>query len=489
MHEILTVDEMYAADQAAKDAGIDPYDLMEAAGRGVAEAVLRLMPAQPAAVLCGPGNNGGDGFVAARRLKAAGREATVFLLGERDALEGEAARAAAAWDGDVRALTEKSLDGAGLAVDALFGAGLSRALEGAPAGLARTAAERRLPVVAVDVPSGLAGDLGAPKDGGPSFAAALTVTFFRKKPAHVLFPGAQLCGDVVLHDIGVPASVLGGIKPRALENAPALWREALPRPAAQTHKHARGRLAVVSGGAFATGAARLAARAGQRAGAGFVTLFGDAEATRVNAAHETSIVLQAVERGAAMRAPIDAFEPAAVVVGPGAGVDDATRDLVLGLLGSSRPAVIDADALSAFESDPGALFGALGPSSVLTPHAGEFARLFPDEAAAASSKIDKARAAAARSGATVLFKGPDTVIARPDGAIVVNTMSSPFLASAGSGDVLAGLIGGLLAQGMEPFAAACAAAWIQGRAGRGVGAGLVAEDLVGALPPILRALL
>lgn len=489
MHEVLTVKEMYAADKAANESGIETYDLMEAAGRGVADAVIRLMPAAPVAVLCGPGNNGGDGFVAARRLRELGRNVTVCLLGDVDALEGDAARAAKEWDGPVSPLGEDSLDGAGVVIDALFGAGLSRPLEGAPAALADTAASRQIPVVAVDVPSGLDGDRACPKGDGPAFRAALTITFFRKKPAHVLMPGAAYCGEIIVHDIGIPASVLPAINPAARENTPDFWKDGVPKPDAMGHKHSRGRLAVISGGEFMTGAARLSARAGQRVGAGFVTLYGDEAATRINAAHETSIVLKAAARGDAMVQAVKEFHPAATIIGPGAGRDDRTKDMVLGLLEAGSPVVLDADALSIFEDDEEVFYKALHDKAVLTPHDGEFARVFPKEAGAKASKIEKARSAAKRSGAVVLCKGPDTVIARPDGLVLVNTVSSPFLASAGTGDVLSGMIGGLLAQGVEPFAAACMGAWIHGRAGQGIGPGLIAEDLIRATPRLMQAML
>lgn len=489
MHEVLTVQQIYAADKAASDSGIDTYDLMEAAGRGVAEAVIRLMPARPVSVLCGPGNNGGDGFVAARHLRAMGREVRLFLLGGSDTLKGDAARAFKAWDDEVLSLSEDALDDAGIVIDALFGAGLSRPLDDVPAALAQIAAERKIPVVAVDVPSGLDGDRAASKDDGPVFKAAVTVTFFRKKPAHVLLPGAALCGEVIVHDIGIPASVLAGINPASRENTPDFWRESLPRPDMNAHKHSRGRLAVISGDAFMTGAARLSARAGQRMGAGFVTLFGDEGATRINAAHETSIVLNCAERGAEMLDAVKQYEPAATIIGPGAAPDGETRAMTLGLVETGAPVLIDAGALSAFKGETRAFYEALHDKAVLTPHGGEFERAFPKEAKSGASKIVRARSAAKRSGAVVLIKGPDTVIARPDGLVVINTMSSPFLASAGTGDVLSGMIGGLLAQGMDPFAAACAGAWLHGRTGQGIGPGLIAEDLINALPKVMRAML
>lgn len=486
MNEILTVEQSYAADKAAEKAGIASYDLMEAAGKAAADAALRLMPARPVVVLCGLGNNGGDGFVAARRLKEMGRPVQVFLLGERDALKGDAAEAAKRWGGEVGTLTDESVSEAGVVIDALFGAGLSRPLDGVPAALAAATKQNGAPVLSIDVPSGIDGDSGKPKDGGEFFDAAVTVTFFRKKPAHVLYPGSAISGQVVVADIGIPGAVLNEIQPKLRENGPPLWAHGLPRPPLDAHKHSRGRLAVVSGNALATGAARLAARAGQRAGAGFTTLFGDEAATRINAAHETSIVVKAAAPGEATADAIRVFGAHAAVAGPGAGVNEQTRALVSSLLEEELSLVLDADVLTAFADDRDRFFSKLSGRCVLTPHEGEFARLFPDLAENGATKIVRAATAAGISGAVVLLKGPDTVIAAPDGRVVVNTVSSPYLASAGTGDVLAGIIGGLAAQHMDVFMAAAAGTWLHGRAAQALGIGLIAEDLIDAVPRLLR---
>ncbi len=486
MNEILTVEQSYAADKAAEKAGVASYELMEAAGKAVADAALRLMPAKPTAVLCGPGNNGGDGFVAARRLKEMGRPVRVFLLGEAGALKDDAAEAAKRWGGEIEPLTESSADEADVVIDALFGSGLSRPLEGDPASLAARTKKNDVPVLSIDAPSGVEGDSGKPKGGGEYFDAAVTVTFFRKKPAHVLYPGAAISGQVVVADIGIPAGVLNEIQPAVRENGPPLWAGELPRPSRDAHKHSRGRLAVVSGGEFATGAARLSARAGQRAGAGFTTLFGDEAATRINAAHETSIVLQQAEPGEGTADAIRNFGPHAAVIGPGAGVNDKTRALVSSLLEEELSLVLDADALTVFSGHRELFYNKLSERCVLTPHEGEFARIFPDLAENGVSKIDRAAKAAEISGTVVLLKGPDTVIAAPDGRVIVNTVSSPYLASAGTGDVLAGIIGGLAAQHMDVFMAAAAGAWLHGRAAQALGAGLIAEDLIDAVPRLLR---
>ncbi len=474
---------------------------MQAVGAALASAAQDCDAPDPVAVLCGPGANGGDGFAAAEHLRKAGRTVFVHALAQAESasrLAGDAARAAAEWGGPVMPLSAESLSGAGLVIDALFGAGLSRPLEGAAVALADASHRLNVPVIAADLPSGLHGDLGAPLAGGPCFRADVTVTFFRKKPAHVLLPGWALCGEVIVADIGIPDSLLARLGVEMWENGPALWRAAYPWPALETNKHRRGRLAVLCGPRQETGAARLAVAGGRRAGAGFTTLFGEADALDIAATHETGAVLRAAGRGAETAQAIREFGARAAVLGPGARRDAPTRALVLDLLAEGPALVLDADALSVFADAPEALLSALRPDCVLTPHEGEFARLFPDlalaESPAARSKIDRARAAAARAGCTVLLKGADTVIAGPplgaeNGRAVVNTEGAPWLASAGTGDVLAGIIGGLMAQGMAAFDAACAGAWLHGRAGRMFGPGLIAEDLPDTLPAVLRELL
>ncbi len=492
MNQILSIGQSAQADALAQRFGVETFSLMKAAGAAVADAAQICAPAGAAFVLCGPGNNGGDGYVAAAGLRAAGRPVRVFSLGPVEALSGDAARAAALWNAPVEPLSAADLTQAGVVIDALFGAGLTRPLEGEAARLAEQSHAISAPVIAADVPSGLHGDLGRPLGRPPGqagcFAARATVTFFRKKPAHVLEPGRTLCGDIVLADIGIPDSVLPELDVRAWENTPELWAADFPWPERGTHKHRRGRLAVVCGPALATGAARLSVAGGRRVGAGFTTLFGTEDALRIAAAHETGAVLKPAARGAATAEAIRAFGAHAAIVGPAAGADAETRVLALDLLGEGPALVLDADALTVFADAPEALFAALRADCVLTPHEGEFLRLFPDLDDDSGSKLDRARAAAARAGCTVLLKGPDTVIAAPDGRAAVTTETTPFLASAGTGDVLAGIIGGLMAQHMPAFAAACAGAWLHGRAGRLIGPGLIAEDIPDALPEILSGL-
>ena len=480
---LLTPAEMGAADRAAIAAGVTGAALMEAAGRAVADAAMRRWSRRPVAVLCGPGNNGGDGFVAARHLAAAGWPVRLGLLGERAALRGDAAHHAALWPGAVEPLSPALLDGAALAIDAIFGAGLARPVDGVARAVIETLAARRIPTLAVDVPSGLDGATGAVL--GAAAPADVTVTFFRKKPGHLLLPGRKICGTLFLAPIGTPDSVLDALSPATFENGPPLWLEAYPWPDAESHKYRRGH-ALVRGGAVMTGAARLAARAAGRMGAGLVTLAAPESAWPVYAAALTSVIVRPVSGERGFAALLDDPRRNAILIGPGAGTNDSVRHDALAALAAARGLVLDADALTIFADAPDALFGAIRGPTALTPHEGEFARLFGP--AAGRNKLARAREAAARSGAVVLLKGADTVIASPDGRAAINANAPPELATGGSGDVLAGMILGLLAQGVDPFRAAAAAAWLHGEAARAFGPGLVADDLPEMLPRVLRRL-
>jgi len=511
-HELLTAAEMARADGLAMAKGVAGRVLMENAGRAVADAAAELPPAAGAAiaVVCGPGNNGGDGFVAARLLRTLGYRVRLGLLGGRDALKGDAAEMAALWGEPVEPLTAATIADADLVIDALFGAGLSRPLEGAAAQVAAAINAAGKPVVAVDVPSGLDGSTG---NAGPVVVQATrTVTFFRLKPGHLLLPGRSLCGEVRLADIGIPADVLDEIAPRTFANGPALWMARFPRLRLDVHKYRRGHAVVVSGPAESTGAARLGARGALRIGAGLVTIAGSAAATAVNATHMTAIMIKAVAGDGGLAEFLADQRRNAVLLGPGAGVGAATAGTVLAALAAPAAVVLDADALTSFAdgtdepsvraagmgfvlrgADPGptaqrlyeAIKGREGPV-VVTPHEGEFKRLFGETAA---SKLARARSAAAVSGAVVILKGPDTVIAAPDGRAAINDNAPAWLATAGSGDVLAGFVTGLLAQRMPAWEAACAAVWLHGQCATLFGPGLIAEDLPEALPQVLRTLL
>lgn len=478
--EIITVEQMRAIDAASAAVGVATRTLMENAGRAVAEAIVARYTPRPTAVLCGPGANGGDGWVAARCLRALGWPVWVETLVSREQLRGDAGDAASAWDGEVYPMGEDS-PMADLFVDALFGAGLSRPLEGDAARLARFSERFPERVVAVDVPSGLIGDTGQPL-GDSCFHAALTVTFVRKKPAHVLMPGRALCGEVVVADIGAPEAVVSAQNCALWENDPSLWT--LPWPSADAHKHERGHVMVASGGKARTGAARLAARAALRAGAGLVTVLSPPDALAENAAQLTAIMLRESADEAAYAEAARTAQ--ALVIGPAFGASVAHYKRLLAAIDTNprAPLVIDADAITLLAP----LTHGLKESDVLTPHVGEFRRAFPGIWSASGDRINAARAAAAYARCIVLVKGPDTVTAAPDGRAIVNSTGTPFLATAGAGDVLAGVIAGLIGQGMASFEAAAAGAWLHGKAAETMGPGLIAEDLTELFPNFLNHL-
>jgi ADP-dependent NAD(P)H-hydrate dehydratase / NAD(P)H-hydrate epimerase len=479
---LLTPQQMARADRLTISGSTSGDTLMESAGLAVADVVSRSFAPCPVAVLCGPGNNGGDGFVAARILAKRGWPVRLALLGDRVALQGDAAVAAARWRGPIEPLAAGVLDGAGLVLDAIFGAGLARPVEGAARAVIEALDTHLAPVVAIDVPSGIDGATGEVLGAAPH--AAVTVTFFRKKPGHLLLPGRTHCGRTVLAQIGIAEAVLDDIASETVENDPLWWSCDLPRPRLDGHKYTRGH-ALVVGGAMMTGAARLSARAAARIGAGLVTVAAPAAVFPVYAAALTGIIVQPIGASDDLRGLLADHRRNAVLIGPGAGVGDETREHALAILVAEKRAVLDADALTCFASDPKLLWTAIRSPVVLTPHEGEFARLF----AVRGSKLERARQAARESNAVILLKGADTVIAAPDGKAAINANAPPDLATAGSGDVLAGIVLGLLAQDMEPFAAAAAAVWLHGAAASRIGAGLVAEDLVDALVPAKRELL
>jgi ADP-dependent NAD(P)H-hydrate dehydratase / NAD(P)H-hydrate epimerase len=481
---LLTCAEMARADAAAIAAGVPGIDLMEAAGRAVADAVTAHHARQPVVALCGPGNNGGDGFVAARHLLARRWPVRLGLLGERGALKGDAAWAAGPWAGEVAPLSLALLDDRPLVIDALFGAGLTRPIEGIAGQLIDRINGEALTTVAVDVPSGLHGDSGEIMGRAPM--ATRTVTFFRAKPGHYSLEGLRRCGVLEVADIGITPGVLREIAPHLWLNAPVLWRQHLQRADRGDHKYARGHATILAG-EIATGAARLAALGARRAGAGLVTIATPPAALAVYQSAEPGNLVTVCEDGTAFGRLLEDERRNAILVGPGSGVGERTRTAALAALATRRAVVLDADAITVFGSAPAELFAAIQGPALLTPHEGEFRRLFPD-LTPTSAKVERARQAARRSGATVLLKGPDTVIASPDGRAVINVHASPGLATAGAGDVLAGIALGLMARGLSPFAAAAAAAWLHGDCALRFGRpGLIAEDLVGQIPDALEA--
>lgn len=493
---LLDVEAMRRVDAAAIAGGTPGSVLMERAGAAVAERARLLIGAGGRIlVLCGPGNNGGDGFVAARLLAEAGFAVDLVALGPIAALTGDAALAASGWTGPVGTLADLGeLGDYALAIDALFGAGLSRDLAPDVASLAARLAACGTTVLAVDVPSGVDGDTGAVR--GAAFRATETVTFVALKPGHLLQPGRALCGALHLADIGTgDAALAAGLADASLlwRNDPALWSDRFPRLDAASHKYTRGHALVLSGPATKTGAARMAARAALRVGAGLVTLVSPTGALAENAAHCTAIMLRACDSADDLDDLLVDERLNVLLAGPGLGVGSGTRDLLAVAAAAGRALVLDADALTSFKGQARLLAAHLSDGyarAVLTPHEGEFARLFEgtDAVDPEAGKLERARRAAALAGAVVVLKGADTVIVAPDGRAAINDHGTPYLGTAGSGDVLAGLIAGLLAQGMEPFEAGCAAVWLHGDAGLRYGPGLIAEDLPELMPQVLRAL-
>lgn len=479
---LLRVSQMARADADTITGGTPGIDLMERAGAAVAERAAGLFPGQPVAVLCGPGNNGGDGFVAARLLADNGADVRLYLLGDRDTVAGDAALAADRWQGGTECLDagfERS--NAGI-IDALFGAGLSRPLEGIAADIAQILNDGDADVLAVDIPSGILGDTGEVL--GAAIQARETVTFCRPKPGHFLIPGRALCGRIHVADIGIPDTVVNSQNPDTWVNSADLWWPSFPHPGPGDHKYTRGHVVIWGAGAM-PGAARMAADGARRAGAGIVTIATLSENLGLFRLGAPGVLVKdASDVDVYADYYLKGDKNQVLLLGPGNGTGPDTRARVLAALDTGKPVVLDADALSVFAGDPAALISALHENCILTPHEGEFGRVF----AGGGDKLTRVRRAAEQSGAVVVLKGFDTVIAAPDGRAVINANGSPHLASAGTGDVLAGMTAGLLAQGMVPFLAASAAVWLHSAAAHEVGHGLIAEDIPALLPPIVKAL-
>jgi ADP-dependent NAD(P)H-hydrate dehydratase / NAD(P)H-hydrate epimerase len=477
---LLKVAQMEQADRLTIAAGTPGSTLMLRAGEAVAREIECRFSPRPVTILCGPGNNGGDGFVVAHELAESGWPVRVALYGKVQELRGDARFHAQRWTGDVEPLTPKAVEGAALVVDALFGSGFNRTLDSQVIDTLAFATQGRIPIIAVDLPSGVLGDSGETRGAA---RALCSITFARKKPGHVLLPGRNLCGEVVIADIGIPAAVLDALPIDTWENDAALWLGKLPRLNPSDNKYGRGH-ALLYGGYPVTGAARMAARAAARIGAGLTTVAVPEQALAIYASALTSIMVQPlIEPGDFQRLLSDA-RYTAFLIGPGAGVNETTRARALDLLQTTKPVLLDADAISVFAPQADALFQAIRGPCVITPHEGEFKRIFD----AAGDKLWRARAAAKRSGAIIVLKGSDTVIAAPDGRAIINSNAPPTLATAGSGDVLGGLILGLLAQGMDAFFAAAAGVWMHGAAAAEFGPGLLAEDLPDLIPAVLRRL-
>jgi len=492
MDELLTTAEMAEADRLAIAGGVPGITLMKNAGRAVADVACRAVECRRVVIVAGPGNNGGDGFVAARYLAARGYIVRVCFVGERTRLKGDAALAAEQWTGPVEEASPAKLAGCDLIIDALFGAGLDRDVDGLARTMIGAMNGEGVPIIAVDLPSGINGTSGAVM--GAAVNATRTVTFFRRKTGHLLLPGRLHCGPVEVSDIGISDNVLGTIKPQTFANGPQLWSASFPQPGLQGHKYTRGHTVVVSGGPSSTGAARLAARGALRAGAGLVTIASPREALAINAAASLAVMVRPVDGAAELRSFLADKRRNAIVLGPGGGVGAAMQEQVLAALASQAAVVLDADALTSFADAPRKLASEIGKRPgqdvVLTPHEGEFSRIFNNISKKTNfnSKLEKTRLAADLCGAVVVHKGADTVVAAPGGRAAIANNGPPSLATAGSGDVLAGIVAGLMAQGMQAFDAASAAVWLHGEAAAEFGAGLIAEDLPEMLPSVYRRL-
>lgn len=490
MLELLTADEMRRAEQITIDGGTPSLTLMENAGRAVAEEVVRRFPrGSKVAVCCGRGNNGGDGFVCARILRERGFQVRLGLLGAPEDLKEEPKEMARRWDETIEPLNTSMLEGTDIIIDGIMGAGLKGPVNGEIADIIQSVNEKKTPVIAIDMPTGIEMTHGSVQ--GIAFEAVSTVTFFRKKTGQVQLPGKTHCGDVRISDIGISSKVLADIVPQTFLNEPDFWLRYYPRLHKEGHKYDRGHAVVVSGPMERTGASRLSAMAALRTGAGLVSLATSKSAFYVNAAQLTTIMLSVFD-GAGSLGDLLASDPRqnAVLIGPGAGLSQQTCENVAAVLSSEATAVIDAEGLTAFEQNPQDLFGLIqnrNAPTIITPHKGEFDRIFP-ELGNAESKLEQTKRAAEISGSVVIFKGPITIIAAPDGLSAIMEDAPPWLATAGTGDVLAGMITGLCAQGMSPFDAAAAAVWMHAELARTFGPGLISEDMPALLPPLLQRL-
>jgi len=483
-YRLLTQADAAALDRATIALGTEGLVLMERAGAAVAVALAERYQPQPCMILCGMGNNGGDGFIVAELLRRAGWPVFCTLIGDETALQGDALRARALYQDSLVLWSPALLTNTEILVDALFGIGLNRSLSPDYVDVIKAVNERAIPVIAIDMPSGVQADTGAIMEA--AIRATLTVTFTRKKPGLLLLPGCEMVGEVLVASIGIDEEMLQETETLFTENSPQNWQNALPRFTAEQHKYDHGH-ALILGGGVMTGAARLAARAAQRTGTGLVTIAAPPYATLVYASNLDSVLVQPISTPEDWEKQVGDPRKTAYLLGPGAGANETLQQLVLAALATGKPCVLDADALTCFAEAPEKLFRALHAKVVITPHSGEFSRLFGPQQQF-SDKLSLVSRMARLVQCVVLLKGADTVIAAPDGRAVINTNAPVWLATAGSGDVLAGIITGFLAQGVEPFTATCMAAWLHGQAAQGFTPGMIAEDLVAALPTVLQPL-
>jgi len=501
---LLSNQQVRNADKLTIESGISGFELLSAAGRQVYEVVSQLATASDRIlVACGSGNNGGDGLIAAALLLEAGFDVSVVLSSPPETVTGDARLALNALGQPVSSLADSTVDNYSIILDAILGSGIDRPVRDDLARWIALVNNSNALIVSVDIPTGICSDSGVVM--GTAVAAQHTVTFFRKKTGHVLYPGRQHCGQIHLRQIGIDDSVLDQLQPRCFENGTALWQASLPQPSWNSHKYTRGHVVVATGDALSTGAARLAARAALRAGAGLVTLACPSSAVSVVASHVSCEMLETADTAAEFKAILEDERISAVVVGPGLGIGSATQELVQAALRSTASVVLDADALTSFENCEADLFQLISESKnevVLTPHFGEFKRLFggcirsettqatgSGKQLVVDNKITMSIEAARISGATVVHKGPDTVIATPSSLCVINTNAPPWLSTAGSGDVLAGTIAGYLAQGVTGFKAASIGCWMHAEAASVFGPGLIASDIAARYPQIINRLM
>lgn len=483
---LLDSEQSRSADRAALDQGRSGEELMENAGRAVADLICEIYKPVPVIVVSGTGNNGGDGFIVARLLKDRGWDITLSVLGDKNQVQGDAVVALQKWEKAHRHATlfdKSQLVGQGLIVDAIYGTGLSRKLDGNSKDAVESINNSDVPVISIDIPSGINASTGEVM--GSAIRATHTVTFVRPKLGHVLLPGKTYTGGLHVFDIGISGS---NVRPDYFLNSPALWRDSFFLPTPESNKYTRGHTLVIGAPIGTTGATKLAAHGALRSGSGLVSVVCTPETLPVYASALTAVMTKTASDMKQLSQLIEDEKTTAILLGPGCGDNETTRQQTLEILSHEKPTVLDADALSTFKDAPKNLFSAISGMAVLTPHEGEFRRLFHEKGLFEGLKHERARDAAEASGAVVVYKGNDTVVAAPDGRIAINAEAPVWLATAGSGDVLAGIIAGLLAQGMPGFEAACAGVWLHSKAAADFGPGLIAEDIATALPAVYRQL-
>lgn len=487
---LLTTQQAQALDKAAIGLGVSGESLMESAGKAVAATLADYIGTPLEAggtviILCGPGNNGGDGFVAARHLEEWGYPVSLRCSVLPSALKDDAKLAADKWHGPVETMTSTGFGDAAAIVDCLFGVGLNKAIEGEIAEIVEAVNNAETFVLAVDVPSGLSADTGLPM--GPCVEAGATATFTFKKVGHAIVPGRYLSGgnsNIVVSDIGVPDKAFLGINSLEFENIPDFWGTNFPFSGPQTHKYERGHMLVLGGKEPTLGASRLASIAGLRVGAGLVTLAAPSETYPVQASALMDVMVRRFDSAFGFMGIVNDPRIKAVLVGPGAGLGEKTVDLVKQVGAKNKHLVLDADALASLVNRVDVIHDLKSPEIVLTPHEGEFAELFP-KFDFNKDRLDAVRRAAKSTKTVIVLKGVSTVVAAPDGRVTIATNAPSWLSVGGTGDVLSGMICGLMTQGMPAFEAASAGVWLHGEAGMKAGRGLIASDLLDVIPRVL----